>query len=74
MTQVQDLALGYVEPHEVPVHSLFEPVWVSLDGGSSLSRVNHTPQVGVIHKSVEGALDPTVDIIDEDIKEYQSQY
>ena len=37
-------------------------------------RLDHTPQLGVISKLAEGALDPTVDVINEDIKEYSSQH
>jgi len=35
---------------------------------------NCTPQLGVIHRFAEIALDPTVSVIDEDIKEQWSQY
>ncbi|KAK4818354.1 hypothetical protein QYF61_011451 [Mycteria americana] len=60
-TQVQDLALGVVEPHEVP-----------LDGIPSLQCIDHTTQLGVVCRLAEGALDPTVYVIDEDIKQYWS--
>ena len=40
----------------------------------SLGSVNDTPQLGVIYKLAEGALNPTVDVIDEVIKEHCSQY
>ena len=50
---------------------LLEPVWVFLNGISSLECVDHTTQLDVICKLV---LDLTVDVIDEDIKEYWSQY
>jgi len=33
--------------------------------------VEHTTQLGVVSKLVEGARDPTVNVTDEDIKEYQ---
>ncbi|KAK4814026.1 hypothetical protein QYF61_004656 [Mycteria americana] len=46
LTQVQDLALGLVEPHEVCT----KPVKVPLDGIPSLQRVDHTTQLGVIRK------------------------
>ena len=73
-TQVQDLALGLVEPHEVHTGSLLELVQVPLDGIPSLRRVNRTTQLGVLCKFAEGALDATVYVIDEDTKQYWSQY
>ncbi|KAK4827038.1 hypothetical protein QYF61_013222 [Mycteria americana] len=73
-THVQDLALGLVEPHEVHMGPLLEFAQVPLDGIPSLRCVNCTTQLGVVHKLAEGALDPTVYVIDEDIKQYWSQY
>ncbi|KAK4829865.1 hypothetical protein QYF61_007257 [Mycteria americana] len=73
-TQVQDLALGFVEPHEVHMGPLLKLVQVPLDGIPSLRHVNCTTQLGVTCKLAEGALDPTVYVIDEDIKQYWSQY
>ncbi|KAK4820335.1 hypothetical protein QYF61_024873 [Mycteria americana] len=67
-TQVQDLALGLVEPHEVHMGPLHQLVQVPLDGILSLRHVNCTTQLGVLCKLAEGALDPTVCVIDEDIK------
>ncbi|KAK4831203.1 hypothetical protein QYF61_016040 [Mycteria americana] len=74
LTQVQDPALGLVEHHEVHMGPLLQLVQVPLDGIPSLRRVNHTTQLGVACKLAEGALDPTVCVIDEDIKQYWSQY
>ena len=45
-----------------------------LDDILSLMCVNHTTHLGVICKLAEGALDPTVYVIDTDIKQYWSQY
>ncbi|KAK4810201.1 hypothetical protein QYF61_011795 [Mycteria americana] len=73
-TKLQDLALGLVEPHEVHTGPLLKIVQVPLDGIPSLRRVNHTTQVGVVCRLAEGALDPSVYVIDEDIKQYWSQY
>ncbi|KAK4816954.1 hypothetical protein QYF61_025874 [Mycteria americana] len=53
---------------------LLELVLVPLDGILFLRHVNHTTQLGVICKSAEGALDPTVYAIDEDIKQHWSQH
>ena len=63
LTQVQDLALGLVEPHEVHMGPLFRLVQVPLDGIPSLGHVNRTTQLGVIHKLAEGALDPTMSLM-----------
>ncbi|KAK4810873.1 hypothetical protein QYF61_013281 [Mycteria americana] len=68
LTQVQALALGLVELHEVHMGPLLKPVQVPLDGIPSLQRINCTTQLGVISKLAEGALNPTVYVIDEDIK------
>ncbi|KAK4815543.1 hypothetical protein QYF61_003235 [Mycteria americana] len=73
-TQVQDLALGLVEPPEVHMDPLLELVQVPLDGIPSLRSVNHTTHLGVICKLAKDALDPTVYVIDEDIKQYWSHY
>ena len=54
--------------------SLLKLVQVPLNGILSLRRVNHTTQLGVTCKLAEGALNPTVYVIDEDIKQYWSQY
>ncbi|KAK4822863.1 hypothetical protein QYF61_020714 [Mycteria americana] len=64
-TQVQDPALGLVEPHEVHTGPLLELVQVPLDGIPSLRCVNCATELGVICKLAEGALNPTVYVIDE---------
>jgi len=56
-TQMQDLALGLVEPHEVHTGPLFELVQVPVDGILSFWCVICTTQLGVICKLAEGALD-----------------
>ncbi|KAK4821878.1 hypothetical protein QYF61_004394 [Mycteria americana] len=73
-TQVQDSAFGLVEPHEVHTGPLLQLVQVPLDDIPSLRRVSRTTQLGVICKLAEGALDPTVYVIDGDIKQHWSQY
>ncbi|GAB0181936.1 serine/threonine-protein kinase 3 [Grus japonensis] len=69
-----DLALDLVEPHDIHMGSLLELVQVPLDGILSLRRVNCCTQLGVIGKIPEDVLDPTVCVIDEEIKRYWSQY
>ena len=41
-------------------------LFVSLDGVLLFRHVNHTTELGIIHKLAESALDSTVDVIDED--------
>ena len=72
--QVQDLALGLVEPREVHTDPLLKFVQVPLDVISSLRRVNCTTQLSVICKLAEGTLNPVVYVIDEDIEQHGSQY
>jgi len=60
----------FVETYEVHLGLLFKPVQVSLDGISSLGHVSCSPQLGVIHKVAESALDSTVNVIYEDVKEH----
>ena len=69
---MQDTAPGFFEPDEVHLCLLLEPVQVPLFGVPSLWCV--CPQLGVISKFSEGALDPTDDVADEDIEEYQPQH
>ena len=66
MTQVQGIALVFVEPHEVLLGPLLKHVQVSLNDIPTLRCVNHTTQLGVICKYAEGALNLTVDVIDEE--------
>jgi len=60
LTQVQNLALGLVEPHKVHRGLLLELVHVPLNGILSLIRINCTSHLGVICKLAEGALNPTM--------------
>ncbi|KAK4816838.1 hypothetical protein QYF61_023902 [Mycteria americana] len=73
-TQVQDLALGLVEPHEVHTGPLLQLVQVPLDDIPSFWCVNCTTQLGVICKLAEGALDLAVNVIDENTDQHWSQY
>ena len=68
MTQVQDFVLDFVEPCEVPLIPLLKPVVFSLNGILTHRHVDHTTQLGVIHKLTEGALNPTADVTDEILK------
>ena len=70
--QVQDLTVGFVEPHDVLLCQLLKPVQVPLDVIPSLEHVNCTPNL-VMHQLAEGTLNLTLDVINEDIKECQSR-
>jgi len=74
LTHVQDLLLGLDEIRDVRMGSLLELVQVPLDGIPSLRSVDLTTPPGVICKLAERALNPTVCVTDEDIKQYWSQY
>ncbi|KAK4824031.1 hypothetical protein QYF61_009622 [Mycteria americana] len=73
LTHVQDLALGLAELHEVGTGPNLKPVKVPLDGTPSLQRVDCTTWLGVISKLAEGALSPTVYVIDKDVKQCRHQ-
>jgi len=60
--QVQDLALGFVELHEVCRGQTLKLFKVSLDGIPSLQRVDCTTQLGVAGKLDKGALNPTAHV------------
>lgn len=49
-TQVQDLAFGFVDPHDVLLGPLLKPIQVLLHGILSLWYVDHTPQSSVTCK------------------------
>ncbi|KAK4827946.1 hypothetical protein QYF61_022561 [Mycteria americana] len=74
VTQVQDLALGLVEPHTIGLSPWIQPVQVPLQSLPTLKQINPPAQLGVICKLTEGALDPLVQIIDKDIKQNWPQY
>ncbi|KAK4828850.1 LOW QUALITY PROTEIN: hypothetical protein QYF61_000907 [Mycteria americana] len=70
----QEPALGLVEPHEVHRDPLLQLVQVPLDDIPPFWHVNCTTQLGVICKLAEGALDPAICVIDENIEQHWSQY
>ena len=70
MTQVQDFAFGFPEPHEVllgPMLSLLGSLWMAFCP-LGMSTTSHSSV------SSEGALKHTVYVIDEDIKDHLFQY
>ncbi|KAK4832512.1 hypothetical protein QYF61_023577 [Mycteria americana] len=64
--QVQDLALGLVEPHTIDLSPLIQPVQIPLQSLPPLKQINTPTQLGVICKLTEGAFDPLIQIIDKD--------
>jgi len=73
-TQTQDLARGLVELHEICMGPPLKPFKVPLDGILSLQHVSRIPQLAVICKLTEGALNPTVHVANKDVKWHQSQH
>lgn len=73
-TQEEDLALGFIETHEVLLYPLLEAAYVSLDGILSIVHVYCSTQLGVSHRLAEGTFNSTVDVIDENIEEHLCQY
>ncbi|KAK4815176.1 hypothetical protein QYF61_021036 [Mycteria americana] len=74
VAQVQDLALGLVEPHTIDLGPSIQPVQVPLQSLPPLQQINTPAQLGVICKLTEGALDPFVQIIDKDVKQNWPQH
>ncbi|KAK4816650.1 hypothetical protein QYF61_019627 [Mycteria americana] len=74
VAQVQDLALGLVEPHTIGLGPLIQPVQVPLQSLPTLKQINTPTQLGVVCKLTEGALDPFVQIIDKDVKQNWPQH
>ena len=72
LTQVQDAVLAKCD--EVHTGPFLELVRVPLDGIPSPRRVNLTTQLAVICILAEGAHNPDVYVIDEDIKWYLFHY
>ncbi|KAK4821599.1 LOW QUALITY PROTEIN: hypothetical protein QYF61_025176 [Mycteria americana] len=74
VAQVQDLALGLVEPHTIGPSPSIQPVQVPLQSLPTLQQINTPAQLGVICKLTEGALDSFVQIIDKDVKQNWPQH
>ncbi|KAK4831056.1 hypothetical protein QYF61_014988 [Mycteria americana] len=70
VAQVQDLALGLVEPHTIGLSPSIQPA----QSLPTLKQINTPTQLGVICKLTEGALDPFIQIIGKDIKQDWPQH
>ncbi|KAK4819771.1 hypothetical protein QYF61_011371 [Mycteria americana] len=71
---VQDLALSLLEPHTIDPSPSIQPVQVPLYSLPTLKQINTPAQLGVICNLTEGALDPSIQIIDKDIKQDWPQH
>ncbi|KAK4813467.1 hypothetical protein QYF61_006258 [Mycteria americana] len=74
VAQVQDPALGLVEPHTIGPSPSIQPVQVPLQSLPPLKQINTPTQLGVICKLTESTLDPLIQIIDKDIKQNWPQH
>lgn len=70
---MQDLLLGLVQPHEFHIDTPLRPVQIPPDGMPVLKCAMCSTQLGVLHKPIEGTLNATVYVVDEDTKLYWSQ-
>ncbi|KAK4825179.1 hypothetical protein QYF61_024659 [Mycteria americana] len=74
VAQVQDLALGLVEPHTIDLGPSIQSVQVPLQSLPTLQQINTPTQLGVVCKLTESTLDPFVQIIDKDVKQNWPQH
>lgn len=74
VTKVKDLALSHVEPHPLGLCPAIQPVQVPLQGLPTLQQTDTSPQLGVICKLPEGALNSLIQIINKGIKEGGPQH
>lgn len=68
--QVQDFALPLAQLHEVQVSPFLQP----LDGSTTLWWISHSSQFYVICKLAGGTLCPIIQIVNEDVKQYWTQF
>jgi len=64
VTEVQDPALGLVEPHRVGLSPSIQSVQIPLQSLPTLEQIDTPTQLGVICKLTEGALNPLIQMID----------
>jgi len=67
VAQVQDPALGLVEPHTTDLSPSIQCVLMPLQSLPTLEQIDIPTQFGVICKLAEGALNPLIHIIAKDI-------
>jgi len=64
VTEVQDPALGLVEPHTVGLSAQIQPVQIPLQSLPTLNQIDAPTQLGVVCKCAEGTLNPLIQITD----------
>jgi len=74
VTEVQNPALGLVEPNAAGLVPSIQPVQIRLQSLPTLKQIDTTTQLAVICKFSEGAFDPLIQIVDKDIKQNCPQY
>jgi len=72
--QVQGFVLLFTEFHEVLVSPFVLAVEVAQDSNITLCCISHSSLFCVIRKLAEGTLYPTVQIINESVKQDQTQH
>jgi len=73
VSQEQDPGFGLVKPHTVGLGPWIQSVQIPLQSLPTLEQIDTPPQLGVICKLTEGALNPLIHIIDKDIKQDRTQ-
>ena len=66
---MQDLALGLVKLHPTGLSPLIWPVHIPLKGLPTPTQIDTSPQLRIIYKLTERALNPLVQIINKDTKQ-----
>ncbi|KAJ7419506.1 integral membrane protein dgcr2 idd [Pitangus sulphuratus] len=66
VTELQDPALGLLEPHNIGLSPLIQPVQIPLQNLPTFQQINTVTQLSIICEPTEGALDPLVQIINKD--------
>ncbi|KAK4830944.1 hypothetical protein QYF61_014403 [Mycteria americana] len=74
VAQVQDPALGLVEPHTIDLSPSIQPVQVPVQSLPPLKQINTPTQLGVACELSEGALNPFVQIIYKGMKQDWPQH
>jgi len=69
VTQVQELALGFVKSPTIDLGPSVQPVQIPLQSLPTLKQIDTPALFGVICKVIEGALNPLSQIIDKGTKQ-----
>jgi len=69
VTQGQDPAFDFVEPHTIGPSPSIQSVQIPLQTFPTLQQINTPAQLGVICRLTEGALTAVIQVIDKDIEQ-----